>query len=879
MEEKNLRFTGLSANTSDFDCNDEDLAISYNMISENGAMRPVLLPEPEFTLQEGEILKFVHYTQSYKNYIYINGNFIKAFRFEEGNRTDLSFGYSLSAGEELNKIDSVGNTLIIVTSNIMSYLLFKDGNYVYLGEKPPFLPISFGLDGEFVMTDKETMDNPDLLKLGDTGFVFTDANKEYINSLLKAKISMFIKENSIDKNRFMYPFFIRYAYRLYDGSLYMHSAPILMIPSSGITPFAIFSILFEGNEGKYRYQLAAITTKVDYQIPNLPNLLSRWKDIIQGIDVFISEPLYTYDYNGEITGGEIVDVNNYPDFSLCKLDFIQPYEYRQYTFYQALKSYLNESEIPSGRYILPKLGINDKIRGTSLFYKISSINFSDILRFAGQSRRKLPIDEYALNTLQLREQMTDEYMTHDTLIPEYTYSYNSRLNIANVRRILSDGFPAHSMLCYSEGEGLVGNIHYIITVYTFIKEGDKEFVVQSPATEFYLSDYILYLYYPNPNAYKAVISKRYNLTEQFEYATVSLTPHPLLNGSFYFDAFSTLSWSATKPDFEVSADKTVQMPNKLFTSEVNNPFYFPLAGINTIGIGTIKGITSTTRAISQGQFGQFPLLVFSTDGIWAMEVSAEGLYSTRQPLSRDICSLPESITQLDGAIVFISEKGVMMLTSDEASPISTVLDGPSIVPDNIKKLSDIATMESMMEIMEQVPFEEYIKNARIAYDYPNSRLYVSNPDKPYFYVYMSGNWATAKGQITSITVDYPDSYLQMADSSVIRLSDKTDFTDTRQQKGLILTRPIKLGDDMLKTVNTLIARGSLPKTAISMVLYASVDGVFFFPIGSVIGNHLSRLCGTPYKYFRILAVTNLNRQQSLSAISVYFTQKWRNKPR
>lgn len=870
MEEKNLRFTGLSANTSDFDCNDEDLAISYNMISENGAMRPVLLPEPEFTLQEGEILKYIHYTQSYKNYIYINGNFIKAFRFEEGNRTDLSFGYSMSEGEELKKVDSVGNTLIIVTTKRMSYLLFKDGNYEYLGEKPPFLPISFGLDGEFVLTDKEAMENPDRLKEGENGYVFTEANKEYINSFLKAKISMFIKENSIDKNRFMYPFFIRYAYRLYDGSLYMHSSPILMIPSSGITPFALFSII----DGKYNYQLSAITSKIDYAIQNINPQLARWGDIIKSIDVFISEPIYTYDYNGEISGGEIVDVNNYPDFSLCKLDFIYPNEYVKYSYYEVLSAYLNEVNIPSGRYILPKLSINDKIRGTSLFYKISSLNFSEITTSA---RKELPIDEYALNTLQVREQMNDEYMSHDTLIPEYTYSYNSRLNIANLKRSLFDGFPLSSMVNFSEGKFAEAEVSYSFQVNVFIKEGDKEIVVSS-SDVISLSDNIFFLYYPNTNAYRAVISKYLYLGET-QYATVQLTPHSLLNGSFYFDAFSTLSWSATKPNFEVSADKTVQMPNKLFTSEVNNPFYFPLAGINTIGIGTIKGITSTTRAISQGQFGQFPLLVFSTDGIWAMEVSAEGLYSTRQPMSRDICSLPESITQLDGAIVFISEKGVMMLTTDEASPISTVLDGPSIIPDNIKKLSDIAAMESMMEIMEQVPFEEYIKNARIAYDYPNSRLYVSNPEKPYFYVYMSDNWATAKGQITGITVDYPDSYLQMADNSVIRLSDKTDFTDTRQQKGLILTRAIKLGDDMLKTVNTLIARGSLPKTAISMVLYASVDGVFFFPIGSVIGNHLSRLCGTPYKYFRILAVTNLNRQQSLSAISVYFTPKWRNKPR
>ena len=875
MEEKNLRFTGLSCNTSDFDCNDEDLAISFNMVSESGSMRPVLLPETEFTLKENEILKFIHYTQSDKNYIYINGNSIRGFQFKDENRTDLSFGYTLSSGEELKKIDAVGNTLIIVTSDRMSYLLFKEGNYEYLGEKPPFLSISFGLDGEFIITDEEKMNNPDCLEEEDNGYVFTDANKKYINSVLKAKISTFIKENSTDKNRFIYPFFIRYAYRLYDGSLYMHSAPILMIPSSGITPFAIFYIL----DGYYYNRLAAITTKIDYSVGNFNPQLPRWGDIIKSVDVFASEPIYTYDYNGEITGGEIVDINNYPDFSICNLDSIIPGEYARYTFYEAFSAHINDIKVDTGRYILPKLEINDKIRGTSLFYKVASINFSSIISSGNSSRKELLIDDYALNTLQVREQMTDEYMTHDTLLPRYIYSYNSRLNIANVDRTLFDGFPMSSMVTFSDGKSLEAEVSYDFKTEVFIREEDKEIVVASPYGVA-LGENIFFIYYPNPNAYKAIITRSV-YTNNPEYATVPLVPHTLLNGAYYFNAFADLHWSSTKPSFQVSEDKTVSMPNKLFTSEVNNPFYFPLAGINTIGVGTIQGITSTTRAISQGQFGQFPLLVFSTDGIWAMEVSAEGLYSTRQPMSRDICSVPESITQLDGAIAFISEKGVMVLVSDEANPISAVLNGPALVPANIKLLSDISAKENLPEIMEHSSFEEYLKNARIAYDYPNSRLYITNPDKPYFYLYLlnSGNWATAKGQVKNITVDYPDSYLQMADQSVIRLSDKIDYTDSRQQKGLILTRPVKLGDDMLKTVNTLITRGSLPKTAISMVLYASVDGVFFFPIGSVIGNHLSRLCGTPYKYFRILAVTNLNRQQSLSAISVYFTPKWRNKPR
>ena len=120
------------------------------------------------------------------------------------------------------------------------------------------------------------------------------------------------------------------------------------------------------------------------------------------------------------------------------------------------------------------------------------------------------------------------------------------------------------------------------------------------------------------------------------------------------------------------------MPNKIYTSEVNNPFYFPLAGINTVGTGEIVGIRSTTKALSQGQFGQFPLYAFSSDGIWALQLSDAGLYSSIQPISRDVCNNPDSITQLDSSIVFSTERGLKLLQGSDISLLSSSLEGANI---------------------------------------------------------------------------------------------------------------------------------------------------------------------------------------------------------
>ena len=60
---------------------------------------------------------------------------------------------------------------------------------------------------------------------------FSDNNKTRITDQVLAHINKFIAERSTNKGKFIFPFFVRYAYRLYDGTLTMHSAPILMIAS------------------------------------------------------------------------------------------------------------------------------------------------------------------------------------------------------------------------------------------------------------------------------------------------------------------------------------------------------------------------------------------------------------------------------------------------------------------------------------------------------------------------------------------------------------------------------------------------------------------------------------------------------------------------
>ena len=121
-----------------------------------------------------------------------------------------------------------------------------------------------------------------------------------------------VAQETVNKGRFCFPFFVRYALRLYDGSLVYHSAPILMNPSTKAAPI----VWWNRAKGKNSYTEAVcdimlMAASLDYKVVRNDDSydLNDWSDIIKSIDVFISKPIYTYDQEGKISS--MSDVDNY----------------------------------------------------------------------------------------------------------------------------------------------------------------------------------------------------------------------------------------------------------------------------------------------------------------------------------------------------------------------------------------------------------------------------------------------------------------------------------------------------------------------------------------------------------------------------------------
>jgi hypothetical protein len=371
-----------------------------------------------------------------------------------------------------------------------------------------------------------------------------------------------------------------------------------------------------------------------------------------------------------------------------------------------------------------------------------------------------------------------------------------------------------------------------------------------------------YLFYPNANAYKMIVRQRGG-GSAYE---VKLTPHEFLNG-----AYCLLDYEMVRDnnitDLPDIAENVFPMPNKLYTSQVNNPFYFPLSGINTVGTGRIIGISSAAKALSEGQFGQFPLYAFTTEGVWAMEVAADGTYSARQPISRDVCTGRESITQMDSSVLFATERGIMQISGSAVSCITDSIDADKPFSPASLPLLHLISLDATN--FKATPLRQFVKGCSMVYDYTNQQVIVSNPAYEHALVLSlkSGQWAHMDMKIDRAVPSYPNA-LAMTEGKLVDFSTRLD----EEVQVSLITRPFKLdAPDIHKTIRQIIQRG-VGNTGIQ-ALYASNDLQNWVSVWACNGARMGAFSGTPYKYFRMALSLEAVADSSLSGFSVDYVPK------
>lgn len=261
----------------------------------------------------------------------------------------------------------------------------------------------------------------------------------------------------------------------------------------------------------------------------------------------------------------------------------------------------------------------------------------------------------------------------------------------------------------------------------------------------------------------------------------------------------------------------------------------------------------------------------------------EGTYVTRQPANREICSNPNGILQIDDAVLYPTNRGIMMQQGRNSICITDQLDGCPFNFMDMKYANQIiATNETESEEISYIRFRDYLKSADMIYDYYDNRIIVFNPNQSYAYVYSlkSKMWGTMKNVFSKRVNIYPESYATNKEGKILNVYVEEPSSNTPY---FLCSRPLTISDkEVYKTIFTCIARGYFRKEIngkCAMVLYGSNNLFDWYLIKTSINEYLRGMAGSPYKYFRVALIGNLSANESISGISAEFQERLQNKLR
>lgn len=732
-----------------------------------------------------------------------------------------------------------------------------------------------------------------------------------------ARVNVFTNEKGTKENKFVLPFFIRYAYRLYDDTFIMHSYPVLLIPNSRGPVFALdgkHGLALNDNDDNFVGlrmcgRVYGFLSTLVYSIVEVPAELKRWKDVVMSVDIGVSAPVYTYDQAGTVFGwtnmddagawdeyytqskvtklaGQDTASQSWPsDGTRAFLDVFLEMEQRfrnsmsvmgiDLGFGDYFNRYNNTYRSPNYIATVPQKNISDinnALTGPTSFYIIKQFELDELTEC---NEAELEMDKGTLGGLLGRERIDDDYRSHDHLAATMMYNYNGRMNYAGVTRTPHN--PINPEVQFAQASNIGAGNAWRVAVT--IKADNRQVTVQS-ATGYNGIDFPKWIYYPDANA-KAAYITRGGTTYK-----VKLTPHDHLNGAYWLGDIMTrrLLPTVESGDLpEISTDG-IREENKLYTSNVNNPWFFAHGNIKNIGAGRIIGICSAAKAMSQGQFGTFPLYAFTDEGVCALEVNDDGSFKPSQPFTRDVCINPDSITQLDSAVLFASDRGIMLLQGSTSLCISDAIF--SRWPFSMESIPNSEALIQLSGINPQcfvyLPFLDFIRDCGMVYDYVNQRVIVYNPQQRYAYLYSmeSKQWGLIESLIVDNVNSYPEALAVVdgADGDEVVNFSEPDYT--LPACFMFITRPLKLGSgDVYKTVDTIIQRGYLEKDDIKQALYASNDLRHWFMVYSSNDIYLRGFSGSPYKYFRIAMFGNLAENEAITGATVQFTPQLSNQIR
>lgn len=784
MNKVNIQFGGMANIPDESVAQDGQMAVLMNMRHKGGELVNSLPPSSFTGL--GKVEQMLYHNNS-KRWLALNNGVIKVYK------ENYSADGAISA-EGVKSFALLGNIVVMYYEDQVLYAIWNGNTYLSLGEAPetPTLKYSMRIGNKYFETEGSNLnDVPD------------SSNYNYKHQKGNVdKTLAYIYENKgyVDRAWF------RLGIRLFDGSYFSVSN--------------IYELSRRPNEGKkdaYGYvtekiigvqqiwetvSLGTYFTDIEYFVPSfeVEVKLGDWRDLIASVDLFTTGSIMSHAV-GTLTDNE------------------------------------------AGQGVPAGIEIYKERTPEQLKEAIIQAEFYKIAEYDADGNLTWSINNTSPSNIAVQDILGD--VSLHTVLPYKPIVFNNRIHACGCKELFFKGFSSAVTSYY----GMSGK-DVPWTVYVHIKTDDgfvvvrRDDIVMEQAFE-----HLYYFSYPDNRAFQMDVFR-----DDDEFMSFALSPHPRRNEAFFLkttevevvlngDTPNELSYYVpviVKEEWRHDGVRPnvggfIDSKQILKVSAVDNPFYFPTAQTYKFD-GEIKGLASNAEAISQGQFGQYPLFVFTTEGIWAMQVDStgKGAYTTQTPFSREVCN--GGVCPVSGGIIFTTDRGVMAISGNQVTEISAPLDGES--PDYISPTSIFKEIYRVGEFSTDnllVPdnIRTYIKGAKIAYNYLHNEVILSNANYGYSLVYKidSQRWSMIDCVFDVTTNSYPE--LVVYNNKMKRVYTFDDRN--KYSYPLAITRPFTLGTTGFKRLRQAALR------------YKGEGHAYFYVLGSNDGREFVCLTGKEFE--------------------------------
>lgn len=727
--------------------------------------------------------------------IYYHGASGKMIGLKGGAIYDVETDTQFHWDEDLppvKSLDFFGNIVRLCYDRSISYVVWKNNDYQYIGELP----------GEAILNITPTRKDENVK----TQAPFYVGNPENTNVSWHHQKSAFFNQAldlHYERGRYIDSAMFVAAVRLFDGTRMIVSPYTLFVDNTATTyvdgakglgaradnfysPNYGFDTTAQQRDVWIRGQELALTIDGGFF-----KGLDKWADVIMGVDIFSTGSVMYHKFEDTAWTARTEDNGNITTIGLGKF----------------------------GQWALRSTEdvVYDLVR--SNFYLVKSYDITGKVDYE--------IENTSPSCIAVQTMLKDVFCTGEYFLPySETTEYNNRLHIGGVRHLHSNGFSAYAPFTGLLKDGQQCELESMKKAYIQVKieasNGEEVIWKEIPDFIVYKKDGISYLSpiitFPNPKAKQITIyvdesgSGEKVLKRTFDLTPGSNYAYYVNNNLQFIDYTNSFKEDSAPKLNEVLLDSK----NIVAVSEVGNPFCFPYEYKFE---GTVKAIASTAEDVSSGQFGQFPLNVFTSKGVWALAVDTSGktAYSNKTPLSRAVCT--GNVRPVLGGVVFPSDKSLMFLSGSTVTELAPTLKGER-EPNSIESyLLD----SSGVNVYIEDKFTDYLKGAKIGYNYNYNEIVVTNRDYGYSYIYSftDAAWSVIDVSYDDVIDTYPKltTYRKDIENGYI-----FNWEGSGNNAICAITRPIKVGTSGSKRVKQAALRGTW-EGSLNFYVLGSNDGV------------------------------------------------------